>query len=60
MVIAQNRGYVKPAIMTLQTSQCVPMAAIAESNFLTLKEIIRKKIPYPLYIRVIEKAKKIM
>ncbi len=32
-------GYVKPAIMTLQTSQCVPMAAIAESNFLSLKSI---------------------
>ncbi len=29
-------GYVKSAIMTLQTSQYVPMVAIAESKFLSL------------------------
>ncbi len=39
MVILQNRAYVKPVIMTLQTSQCVPMAAISESKFLSLQTL---------------------
>ena len=39
MVIVQNRAYVKPAIMTLQTSQCAPMAAIPESKFLSLQAL---------------------
>ena len=29
-------GYVKPAIVTLQTLQCMPMAVITESKLLSL------------------------
>lgn len=36
MAIAQNRAYIKPAMMTLLTSQCVPMVAITESKFLSV------------------------